>query len=46
LPGAPDGRYVLIEFASSFASKKEAVETATVMLETNGEWRVSGYFIR
>jgi hypothetical protein len=46
LPGAPDGQYVLIEYHSAFANKKDAVETATVMLETGGVWRVSGYFIR
>ena len=46
LPGAPDGQYVLIEYRSAFANKKEAVETATVMMETGGVWRVSGYFIR
>ncbi len=46
LPGAPDGQYVLIEYESVFAKKKAAVETATVMLETGGVWRVSGYFIR
>lgn len=46
MPGAPDGQYVLIQYDTVFANKKSAVETATVMLETNGVWRVSGYFIR
>ena len=46
LPGAPDGQYVLIEYRTAFANKKEAIETATVMRETGGVWRVSGYFIR
>ena len=46
LPGAPDGHYVLIQYDSSFEHKKDAVETATMMLETNGQWFVSGYFIR
>ena len=46
MPGAPDGQYVLIQYDSTFAHKKAAVETATVMLETNGVWRVAGYFIR
>jgi hypothetical protein len=46
LPGAPDGQYVLIEYRSAFSNKKTAVETATVMLETGGVWRVSGYFMR
>jgi Protein of unknown function (DUF4019) len=46
LPGAPDGQYVVIQYDSSFASKKSAVETVTPMLDTDGKWRVSGYFIR
>jgi len=29
-----------------FDNKKSAIETATVILETNGQWRVSGYFIQ
>ncbi len=46
LPGAPDGRYVVIQFATSFEKKKAAVETAVLMQETDGAWRVSGYFIK
>ena len=46
LPGAPDGQYVALQYDSSFASKKSAVETVTPMLDTDGKWRVSGYFIR
>jgi len=46
LPGAPDGDYVVITFRSSFEHKAEAVETVTPMLEDDGVWRVSGYFIR
>lgn len=46
LPGAPDGEYVVIQFATSFENKKEAVETVTPMREKDGTWRVSGYFIR
>ncbi len=46
LPGAPDGDYVVITFRSSFEHKDEAVETVTPMLEDDGVWRVSGYFIR
>lgn len=45
MPGAPDGDYVMIQFATSFASKAEAVETVTAMLDKDGEWRVAGYFI-
>jgi len=46
LPGAPDGEYVVIQFKSSFANKKEAVETVTPMKDPDGVWRVSGYFIK
>ncbi len=46
LPGAPDGEYVVIQYKSSFGNKKSAVETVTPMLDQDGAWRVSGYFIR
>jgi hypothetical protein len=46
LPGAPDGKYVVIRYAASFQNKKSAVETVTPMLDADGEWRVSGYYIR
>ena len=46
LPGAPDGEYVVLQFDTSFANKKVAVETVTPMLETGGVWKVSGYFIK
>ena len=46
LPGAPDGEYVVIQFATSFSNKAMAVETVTPMLATDGTWRVSGYYIR
>ncbi len=46
LPGAPDGKYVVIQYESSFEHKKSAIETVTPMLDKDGHWRVSGYFIR
>jgi uncharacterized protein DUF4019 len=46
LPGAPDGEYVVIQYDSSFANKKSAVETVTPMLDKDGQWRVSGYYMR
>lgn len=46
LPGVPDGEYVVLQFATSFAKKKSAVETVTPMLDGDGKWRVSGYFIK
>jgi hypothetical protein len=46
LPGAPDGQYVVIQYDTSFANKKSAVETVTPMLDKDGQWRVSGYLIK
>jgi Protein of unknown function (DUF4019) len=46
LPGVPDGQYVVIQFDTSFENKKSSSETVTPMLEKDGSWRVSGYFIR
>lgn len=46
LPGAPDGKYVVIRFKSSFKNKKNAIETVTPMQGKDGKWRVSGYFIK
>ena len=46
LPAAPDGEYVVIEIATTFENKKHAIETVIPMLDSDGEWRVSGYFIK
>lgn len=45
-PGAPDGQYVIIQYQTSFERKTVAIETVTPMLDKDGKWRVSGYFIR
>ncbi|MEZ5330865.1 MAG: DUF4019 domain-containing protein [Thermoanaerobaculia bacterium] len=45
MPGAPDGRYVVIEFVTSFEHKAQAVERVTPRLE-DGVWRVAGYYVR
>jgi hypothetical protein len=46
LPGAPDGEYVVIQYETSFENKKSAIETITPMLDKDGTWRVSGYYIK
>jgi len=46
LPGAPDGEYVVIQFETFFENKKSVVETVTPMMDRDGKWRVSGYFIK
>jgi len=46
MPGAPDGEYVVLQYASQFANKASAVETVTPMREKDGSWRVSGYYVK
>lgn len=46
LPGAPDGNYLVMQFDTSFANKKSAVETVTFMREKDGSWRAAGYYIK
>jgi hypothetical protein len=46
LPGAPDGQYVVMQYDTSFANKKSATETVTPMLDKDGQWRISGYYIK
>lgn len=46
LPGAPDGEYVVFQFNTAFDRKAAAVETVTMVRESDGNWRVVGYFVR
>ena len=46
LPGAPDGEYVVIQYNTAFEKKRAAVETVTPVKEEDGQWRISGYFIK
>ncbi len=46
LPGAPDGEYVVIEYETAFEKKRNGTETITPMKDTDGEWRVAGYFVK
>jgi hypothetical protein len=46
LPGAPDGEYVVIQYETTFEKKQSAIETITPMLDKDGKWRVSGYYIK
>jgi hypothetical protein len=46
LPGAPEGEYVVVKFDTLFKSQQTALETVTLRRESDGLWRVSGYFIR
>jgi Protein of unknown function (DUF4019) len=44
-PNAPPGEYVGMQFNSSFANLKSASETVVPMLDKDGKWRVSGYYV-
>jgi len=46
LPNAPDGEYVVIQYDTDFEHKAGATETIVPMLDKDGKWRVSGYFIK
>ncbi len=45
LPRAPKGDYWVIQFATEFEGTR-AIETITPMLDKDGKWHVSGYFIK
>ena len=46
MPGAPAGKYVVIQYDTVFEHRASAVETVIPMADPDGAWRVSGYFIR
>jgi hypothetical protein len=46
IPGGPDGKYVIIQYEAVFEKKSSGIETVTPMIDPDGAWRVSGYFIR
>ena len=46
LPNAPKGEYVVIQYRTEFAGMGPAIETITPMLDNDGKWRVSGYFVK
>ena len=46
LPNAPPGQYVVIQYDASFERQPAVVETITPMLDADGKWRVSGYYVR
>jgi hypothetical protein len=46
IPGAPDGKYVIIQYDTVFENKASAVETVTPMVDPDNAWHVFGYFIR
>lgn len=46
VPGGPDGSYVVFQYRTSFQNKKNAIETVTPMLDKDGQWHVSGYYVK
>jgi hypothetical protein len=46
LPGVPPGEYVVMQYETEVAGDRTIVETVTPMRESDGRWRVSGYYIR
>ncbi len=46
IPNAPKGEYVVLQYKTGFSGKGTAIETVTPMLDKDGKWRVSGYFVR
>jgi hypothetical protein len=46
LPGAPEGEYVVAKFDTAFENKPAAVETVTLVLGTDLNWRVSSYSVK
>ncbi len=45
LPNAPEGEYVLVNYASSFKNLPKAREVV-IIAKTDGAWKVAGYFVR
>ncbi|HTB82083.1 MAG TPA: DUF4019 domain-containing protein [Candidatus Sulfotelmatobacter sp.] len=46
LPGAPDGKYVVMQFKTAYADKSSATETVTVEQDKDGNWKADGYYIK
>ena len=46
LPNAPPGNYVVLQYRTKTGGGRTVIETVTPMKESDGVWRVSGYYIR
>ena len=44
--GVPAGKYVVMTFISRFELRERVIETITLMLDSNDQWQVAGYFLR
>jgi hypothetical protein len=45
MPQALKGKYLIIDYRSSFSNKKSVVESITQMMDDDGNWRVAGYHL-
>jgi RNA polymerase sigma-70 factor (ECF subfamily) len=45
-PKTPKGKYFIIRFETSFEGKKGVIETIVPVLNKEGKWRITGYFIK
>lgn len=46
LPGMPEGDYVVIQYAATYASRPGATETVVTAREGDGAWKVITYLIQ
>jgi hypothetical protein len=46
LPNAAPGPYVVLQYRTKVSQGREVVETVVPMLQPDGSWRVSGYYVR
>ena len=46
LPNAPAGEYEVLQYDTTFQNAGGMIETVTPMLEKNGQWKVSGYYVK
>ena len=46
LPGAPEGDYVVIQYATDFANRAGVIETVVPMRQPDGSWKVTTYRFR
>lgn len=46
LPNAPPGPYVVLQYRTKVSQGREVIETVVPMLQPDGSWRVSGYYVR
>ena len=45
-PGAPPGEYVIFQYSATFEQRATAPETVTAVRDTEGIWRIVGYFVQ